>query len=137
MGPRNKAIFIAALISGPTKQIQTLRIHLAETRRRSRAAALAKDRRETDQADRPTGRVSRCADRRPVQVRPLPVLIVCHPERSAAESKDLSLLLACGTRTGLGTFAKGLRSFSHFTRDGRKSGGQKAAKSFSNLAQKG
>ena len=45
-----------------------------ETRRRSRAPASAKDRREADEADRETSRVSRRAGRRSVQVRALPLL---------------------------------------------------------------
>ena len=49
-------------------------------RRRSRAPAPAKDRCETDQADREAGRIPRRADRRPVQVRSLPLLAGKHPE---------------------------------------------------------
>jgi adenosylhomocysteinase len=55
--------------------LQSGRLRFAEeTRRRSRAAALGQNRRETDQAHERTSRLSRCASRRPVQVRPLSVL---------------------------------------------------------------
>ena len=56
------------------------------TRRGSRPPAPAKDRRETDEADREASRISRRADRRPVQVRALPVLKTHRVGRRGAAS---------------------------------------------------
>ena len=55
------------------RHLQSRRLRLAEkTRRRSRAPAPRKNRRQTHEALDEASRISRCSDRRPVQVRALP-----------------------------------------------------------------